>query len=132
LFPGLSGSAAPPTASVDAPFYIVEVGSGHGRMGWYMLRAIDELKKTSAVLRSMDIVYVLTDSAEANVDFYREFQVRASRLRALSSSLPLPPPPSRLPQSSPSVAVASLPRALPFFFRLAATVTAAAAAPLRP
>jgi tetratricopeptide (TPR) repeat protein len=50
---------------VDEPLYVVELGAGPGRLGFYLSRALDR-----AALAPMRVVYVLTDLAEKNLEFW--------------------------------------------------------------
>jgi len=49
------------------PIYVVELGSGTGRLGFHFLRQLDE-----ACILPFRVVYVLTDLAQSNVDFWRQ------------------------------------------------------------
>jgi hypothetical protein len=48
------------------PLYVVELGSGTGRLSFHFLRALDV-----ASVAPFHVVYILTDLAESNVDFWR-------------------------------------------------------------
>jgi tetratricopeptide (TPR) repeat protein len=48
------------------PIYVVELGAGTGRLALHLLRALDE-----EALAPLRVVYVLTDMAEANLEFWR-------------------------------------------------------------
>lgn len=50
----------------DEPIYVIELGSGPGRLGFYFLNALDP--QATAPFR---VIYVLSDLAEKNVDFWR-------------------------------------------------------------
>jgi hypothetical protein len=55
------------------PFYIVELGAGSGKFGYYMLQALAEMQATSA-FPFEKVVYVMTDFTEMNVKFWLEHE----------------------------------------------------------
>jgi len=59
-------------AAIDParPLYIIELGAGSGRLAFHVLRHLERLGAGPA-LRGLDLRYVLTDFAEANLAAYR-------------------------------------------------------------
>ncbi len=55
----------------DEPFYILELGAGSGRFGFYALKRLLEIK-AQLDLDDIQFVYVLTDFAETNIDYWIE------------------------------------------------------------
>lgn len=57
-----------------APSYIVELGSGSGKLAFHMARALEELQHTPLrrMLGGRRVVVVLTDFCLANVDAWRQ------------------------------------------------------------
>lgn len=59
------------TFSSQEPFYIIEMGAGHGKFSFYMLKALREtLKVYNLDLNS--ICYVMTDISEKNIQYWRK------------------------------------------------------------
>lgn len=56
--------------SKNHPFYILELGTGTGRLGYYALKAIAELQKDMQ-MEDVKIVYVMSDVAKANLDYHQ-------------------------------------------------------------
>lgn len=54
----------------EAPVYMVELGSGSGRHGFLLLRALEELAQAYP-LRNLKVCLVLADLSQRNLDFYR-------------------------------------------------------------
>lgn len=54
----------------DQPFYIVELGAGHGRFSYMALKSLLRLRKECPV-PGAKFVYVMTDFAQKNVEFWR-------------------------------------------------------------
>lgn len=65
------GAAEPAFAPLnpDEPVYIVELGCGHGRFAYHFLKKFHTLHRQS-VLRDVPYRYIMTDSTEANVEFW--------------------------------------------------------------
>jgi len=55
------------------PLYIIELGAGSGKFGFFMLQALMELKATSPFPLE-NIVYVMTDFTKQNFDFWTEHE----------------------------------------------------------
>ena len=55
----------------DEPLYIVEVGGGTGKLAFYILKALDEMKYVIE-FPFRNIVYVLTDFTESNIKFWEQ------------------------------------------------------------
>ena len=53
------------------PVYIVELGAGPGRFGFYFLKQFEKLHRQSR-LRHIPFTYVMTDFADSNVDYWRQ------------------------------------------------------------
>lgn len=49
--------------------YIIELGAGHGRLGYHILKHLDRLIKLTSV-KVPDYCYVLTDIVESNLDYF--------------------------------------------------------------
>ena len=58
------------TSSKDR-FYIVEIGGGTGKLAFYILRALEEMKDVIGFPLEQ-IVYVLTDFTESNITFWKQ------------------------------------------------------------
>ena len=56
-------------ADPDEPIYVIELGAGPGRLGFYLLHALDP--RATAPFK---VVYVLSDLAEKNVAFWRQHE----------------------------------------------------------
>lgn len=52
-------------------FYIVEIGGGTGKLAFYILKALEEMKDIIGIPMKQ-IVYVLTDFTESNIKFWRQ------------------------------------------------------------
>jgi hypothetical protein len=52
------------------PFYILELGAGLGKFGFYMLQQIKHMQQMPG-LKDIHVVYVMSDIAEKNIDFWR-------------------------------------------------------------
>lgn len=65
--------AARAAAPIDPgqPFYIVELGSGHGRFGYLFLKAFLDIHRNS-VLKETPVKYVMTDFTQRNLDHLSE------------------------------------------------------------
>ncbi len=57
------------TAPVD-PFYIIELGAGTGRFGFYFLKQLEQICKQEEIPFE-SFQYVLTDFTKSNLDFWR-------------------------------------------------------------
>jgi hypothetical protein len=66
------------TETVDPaePFFVVELGAGHGAFGFHALRRLLELREALG-LAHVPLVYVMTDFVQRNVDFWRSHPVLA-------------------------------------------------------
>lgn len=53
------------------PVYIVELGAGPGRFGFYFLKQFEKLHRQSRV-RHIPFTYVMTDFADSNIAYWRE------------------------------------------------------------
>lgn len=62
--------AIPGLINPGEPVYIVELGSGSGRFGFFLLKALTELLGRSQVAH-VPLRYVMTDLTESNLKFYR-------------------------------------------------------------
>lgn len=58
-------------SSKKEPFYIIEMGAGHGKFSFYMLKALAELLKIYN-LNINSICYVMTDISEKNIQYWRK------------------------------------------------------------
>ncbi|MFC1705673.1 hypothetical protein ACFL59_02490 [Planctomycetota bacterium] len=58
-------------SGTDEPVYVVELGSGTGRLAFLILRALDRLRKIGIVPKDFRLKYVMTDMAEPLVQFWR-------------------------------------------------------------
>lgn len=52
------------------PFYIVELGSGHGRLAYLLLKRLEEIRRRSGP-GDLRVKYVMTDFAERNLEYWR-------------------------------------------------------------
>ncbi len=57
----------------DQAFYIIELGCGHGRFAYHFLRIFRDLHRQS-VLKDISFKYIMSDSSERNVDFWRSHE----------------------------------------------------------
>lgn len=57
----------------DQPFYIIEIGAGHGQFGFYFLRALLPMLALHGLPKET-ICYVMTDFTEANIQFWEQHQ----------------------------------------------------------
>ena len=55
------------------PLYVVELGAGSGKFGFFMLRALMELRATCPFPLDK-VVYVMTDFTKQNFDFWTEHE----------------------------------------------------------
>ena len=55
----------------EAPFYIVEIGTGSGKFSFYCMKRIFELQQ-ELNLDDIEIVYVMTDFTQSNIDFWEK------------------------------------------------------------
>ncbi len=62
------------TLQDDEPVYIIELAAGCGRFSYYCVRALIELLRGNDLQRPRNFVYVMTDLAEANVEFWDEHE----------------------------------------------------------
>ena len=60
-----------PAYNAAEPFYLIELGAGSGRFGFYAVRRLLELREQLG-LEALRFCYVLTDFAAANVDYWPE------------------------------------------------------------
>lgn len=58
----------------DECFYIVEVGGGTGKLAFYILRALEQMKGHSIDFPFEKIVYVLTDFTQSNIQFWQQHE----------------------------------------------------------
>ncbi|MBN1684836.1 MAG: SAM-dependent methyltransferase [Gammaproteobacteria bacterium] len=64
-------------AHPNAPFYIIELGAGHGQFSYYCMKRIFELQKTLG-LEQVPICYVMTDFTEKNINYWKNHTAFAS------------------------------------------------------
>lgn len=57
-------------SSTDQPFYIIELAAGTGTLSFYLLKRLRELQAIANV-KDLKFVYVMTDVAVKNIDFWR-------------------------------------------------------------
>ncbi len=57
----------------DEVFYIIELGGGTGKLAFYILKALEEMKDILAIPFER-IVYVLTDFTQSNITFWQQQQ----------------------------------------------------------
>src|SRR5690606_13362654 len=57
--------------SQNHPFYIMELGTGCGRLSFYILKQIKALQKTLG-LEHLNICYVMTDFTESNLSCWNQ------------------------------------------------------------
>ncbi len=64
--------AAAPGSALDAdePIYIVELGSGHGKLGFLFLRQLELLRSEYPTVRLEQLKYVMTDFTAVNVRYW--------------------------------------------------------------
>ncbi len=55
------------------PFYIVELGGGTGKLAFYILKSLEDMKDLID-FPFQNIVYVLTDFTESNINFWEQHQ----------------------------------------------------------
>lgn len=58
-----------PHENDDQPYYIVEVGAGHGKLGFYVVKALLELCSEENIKPDF-FKYVMTDIAQRNIDYW--------------------------------------------------------------
>eukprot|EP01084_Bolivina_argentea_P016074 30121_1 len=56
----------------NAPIYIIELGSGCGKFGFFMLKALKELNSMLPIPFANRVVYVMTDFTDRMLKFWRE------------------------------------------------------------
>lgn len=61
---------APNAFESHAPFYLLEIGAGAGRFGFYMLRQFEHFHDELSAL-GIAITYVMSDVSEKNIHFWR-------------------------------------------------------------
>ena len=66
----------------EEPIYIVEMGSGLGRFGFYLVKELNRKKDYFEELKFLDLRVVLTDMAELNVDFWGSHPALAPHVEA--------------------------------------------------
>ncbi len=57
---------------VQHPVYLLELGAGHGRFGAYFTQRLDVWLERMGMHSALKYVYVLSDSARGNVDFWKQ------------------------------------------------------------
>lgn len=67
----LDWSALNPNADYIEPFYVIEVGTGHGRLSFFVLKCLQELLPTFK-LPTTCVKLVMTDIATKNVTMWKE------------------------------------------------------------
>jgi len=60
-----------PKAATDEPFYIVEIGTGHGKFGFYVLKCLKSLMTNYSIPLS-SIKFIMTDIAEKNIESWQQ------------------------------------------------------------
>ncbi|MEE8058993.1 MAG: tetratricopeptide repeat protein [Pseudomonadales bacterium] len=60
-----------PDYDPDEPFYLIELGSGSGRLGFYLIKQLLALQQQLG-LETLHCVYVLTDFTQINIDYWRQ------------------------------------------------------------
>ena len=55
--------------AIDHPFYIMELGTGSGRLSYYIMKKLDKLRK-QLKMENIKFCYIMTDFTENNVKYW--------------------------------------------------------------
>ncbi|WDE02086.1 SAM-dependent methyltransferase [Thalassomonas actiniarum] len=53
-------------------FYVVELGAGHGQLGFFLVRELWQSLRSAAGLNELEMCYVLTDFCEQNIEAWQK------------------------------------------------------------
>lgn len=55
-----------------SPFYVLEIGAGIGSLAYRFRKQFEELKTIDPVLADVNLIYILSDVAQKNIDFWHD------------------------------------------------------------